>query len=395
MDPMIKQTIDGMLSGFDHVTVTDPGVQQEIDDYKKEMNELGEKHTDVMEFMNELQTSGLMEKNGELMTKASTTAPAEQPAAQDNGGGDSGASLSNLPTVTQFLDQYRPNYEMAKTHGYQPRSVALYEEIFKIADRTDDLLEMNIILEEEGYLRRMSSEASFDTYELHLAAQDPNNIPAKAQFKERLELADRYKSDEELYYETDLLVEKNLQESNSFNFRMNLSLGLGKACVDYVLSKVHAWAADEPDVQVPGFILSRDKARKTYELIQKDFGLSFDDIAQDPWSQKWLLVFRPLEALNLGGYCLDPQNIECFREVLFEEILSDKTDIELLQRKPEKVVHFDIDSSQFPEHEQVFKDMEAEVNKRLSSRWYYEYYKKINGADMMKAAEDAMANVGV
>ena len=60
MDAMIEQTINGLLGGFHAITVTDPAIKKEIEDYEQELRDLGEKSGDVSAFMTELQSSGLL-----------------------------------------------------------------------------------------------------------------------------------------------------------------------------------------------------------------------------------------------------------------------------------------------------------------------------------------------
>jgi len=104
MDSTIKTTIDGMLSGFAYLKVSDPELASEIEQYKADMYALGERSPDVMSFMTELQSSGLMDKMTTLMTRAATPAPS---AAQDDASSAPPRAPGALPTVREFLEQYR------------------------------------------------------------------------------------------------------------------------------------------------------------------------------------------------------------------------------------------------------------------------------------------------
>lgn len=250
MNEMIQTTIDGMLSSFDYIQVSDESIRAEIEAYRLELQQLGERSSDPGSFMADMQSSGLMDKQTNLITRAAS--------------GDSGAAMpvsdssesktpvagapdndwmppEKLPTVKEFLEQYRPGAEAAKKHGYQFRAVAAYEKIFSIADRTDDLLENNIILEEEGHLRAIAAEASYDINKLAYDTQDPNNIAARNQFKRLMDLAESYQTDEELYYKTDLLVQENLQEQSRFESRMLMAITLSNVLLGYIKSKQNAW----------------------------------------------------------------------------------------------------------------------------------------------------------
>jgi hypothetical protein len=54
-----------------------------------------------------------------------------------------------LPTVKEFLDSYRYVYESSVKPYNRPMTEAAYMRLFAVADRTDDLLEAQIIIEKE------------------------------------------------------------------------------------------------------------------------------------------------------------------------------------------------------------------------------------------------------
>lgn len=376
MDSMIRQTIDGLLSGFAHLQISDPALQEEVDRFKTELEGLGERSGDVGAFMADLQTSGLMQTNSDLMTKA---AMATQASGQDNTSEsqDTDGSSSQLLTVREFLEQYRPAYDAAKNHGYQFRAVWAYETIFSIADRTDDLLEMNIILEEEGHLRAMTAEAMYDINKLAWDSQDPNNQGTRDQFQKLMELAENYETNPELDYRLDQLIQENQQGSFRFNFTIHPVANLGYALITYVICKTRVWSCQDLQEDTANFIIARENLIRTYHTIQEFFGWDFETIVKDPWLERWLILTVPVEPLGLGCRSMAPQNIELFREVLFEEALSALEDTELLQRPFHHPMHFAIDSSAFPEHREVEERLGPAVEAKLKDRYYYDYQRKV------------------
>ncbi len=374
MDAMIQQTIDGMLSGFAHVQVSDPGVQAEIDAFREEMYALGERAGDVGAFMTELQSSGLMQKQTDLMTRASQAASAPAAAADAPPAGE---TAPKLPTVSEFLEQYRASYEAAQSHGYQDRAVAAYEKLFAVADRTDDLLEMHIILEEEGLLRGLTAEALYDINRLHYDASDPNHAGVREQFQSLMQLAEEYRTDEELEYRTEVLVQENQQRTYRFNARMHAPLNLAHALLGYVRCKQIVWTGQELEKYVPAFIIARENVRRTYGTVQQLFDLDYDTMLADPWLQSKLLVQVAVEPLSLGSRCLNPANLELYREILFTEALSDLSDAELLLRPFENAVHFDIDPAHVPEHKGVEDRLRAAAEEPLKDRYYFGYQEKV------------------
>ncbi|MCR9145151.1 MAG: hypothetical protein NXI24_23135 [bacterium] len=383
MDPMIQQTIDGLVSGFAHIQVNDPGLLAEIEAYKNELRELGEKSTDVGAFMNELQPSGLMQRNSDLMTRAATaaSAPQNQNDAQKDARSDAGQAAPKLPTVREFLEQYRASYNAAKNHGYQFRAVKAYEALFAVADRTDDLLEMHIMLEEEGHLRAITAEAMYDINKLAFDSQDPNNAAARNQFQRLMELAEDYRTDPELDYRTDLLIQENQQEHYRFNFMIHPVANLGHALMSYIVCKQRVWSCDDLPKDTGAFIIARENLRRTYRATGKYFDLDFDAICGEPWLERWLILTVPVEALGLGCRSLSPKNLELYRELLFDEALSDLDDAELLLRAPQNGMRYDIDPSTFPAHREVEAKLPAAAEAQLKDRYYYDYQRKVKASD--------------
>ncbi|MCP5484860.1 MAG: hypothetical protein H7A22_04950 [Spirochaetales bacterium] len=375
MDAMIEQTINGLLGGFHAITVTDPAIKKEIEDYEQELRDLGEKSGDVSAFMTELQSSGLMQKNSDLMTKAAT---ASSPEAADQAPSDTSASPPprKLPTVAEFLEQYRASHDAVKGHGYQFRAEKAYERLFAVKDRTDDLLEMNIILEEEGHLRAIAAEALYDINKLAYDSQDPNHTAFRNQFKRMMDLAENYRTDPELDYETDRLVQQNQQESFAFNFMVHPVANLAHALLTYVRLKQAVWSGQDLEKYTAGFVIARENIKRTSATVQEYFGLNLDAIEKDPWRGKWLLIDRPVEALGLGTRCLNPENVRLYREAL-EEATSSKTDAELLLQPFQNPMHFDIDPSTYPEDKAAETKLAQEAEARLKHRYYYDYQKKV------------------
>ncbi|MEQ9363990.1 MAG: hypothetical protein RIF32_07100 [Leptospirales bacterium] len=384
MDPMIQQTIDGLLSGFAQIQIDDPQLQAEVDAYQKEMRTLGESSSDVGAFMTELQTSGLMQRASDLLTKAATASGNSASDAANNSGGDGQAMRSTSPpppTVREFLEQYRPAYEAARNHGYQFRAVKAYEALFAVADRTDDLLEMHIMLEEEGHLRAMTAEALYDVNKLAFDSQDPNHAAAREQFRKMMQLAESYQTDPELDYRADLLIQESQQGNYRFNFRVNPVANLGHALVSYIVCKQRVWSCDDLKKDIPAFIVARENLARTYRAVQENFDWDFDTICGDPWLERWLILTVPVEALGLGCRSLSPANLEIFREILFDEALSDLDDSKILLRPCEHPMFFSIDSSTFPEHAEVEAKLPAAAEAKLKHRYYYDYQRKIKAID--------------
>ena len=340
MDPIIKQTIDGFLIGFEHVNVTDPALQAEIDAYREELLALGEKSQDVSAFMTELQSSGLMEKNGTLMTKASTASMAAAESSAQVAGEK--VQSGGLPTVREFLDQYRPSYEAAKSHGFQFTAVKAYEELFAVADRADDLLDMHIVLEEEGLLMKISSTALYDIAKISYDKLDPNEIFLRDQERLNMEIARTYDSHEDLYYRKDREVVYEAYKSVCRDLCVRGAVAaLANSLLEYNQAKY--LARTELDRYIGSFTATRLSARRCYEGLGEIFGLAWEDIVQVPRYKKMMLLIVNVGDYNNEGFrlnqCMDPQNLDWMKETLFEEVLSEKSIAELLLHKSNLLFH--------------------------------------------------------
>lgn len=90
--------------------------------------------------------SGIQDKYTALITKV---AMAANSGSQESS--ETIESASQLPSVSEFLEQYRPSYdEVCKRGGLAGKKA--YEDLFDIANKTDDLLEAQIIIEETRIL---------------------------------------------------------------------------------------------------------------------------------------------------------------------------------------------------------------------------------------------------
>jgi len=372
MDSMIKTTVDGMLSGFAYVKVSDPGLASEIEQYKADMYALGERSPDVTSFMTELQSSGLMEKMSTLMTRASTPQPnaagAEPSSAAQR---EPGA----LPTVRDFLEQYRPGYEAAVAHGFQYTAVKAYEQMFAIADRTDDLLTMNVWLEQEGHLRAMTAAALYDINKLHYDISDPNNFGVRETHQNLMNLAANYKTDEELYFQTDLLTQHNQQAQYRHNYWILVSTMLMLACGGYDVAKGRA----RGNVTDFGgdFVAARDTVRSTCAAIGNIFGLNFEDMLANPFLKHWLLNPQVLDSSGRVTQCVDIRNLDFMREVLFEEALSPLTDAECLLRNPVHPFYPTLNLEHDPEHRAADEAIVKAGKERLAGKYFHGYEKQI------------------
>ncbi len=335
MDPFIQQTIDGYASGFSAFDIKDEALLAEIEAWKEDMNKLGSECSDAMTFMDKLGTSGLQAKQMDLITRASTPAPTTNDQGEVDGPNkDFDPSKVKLPTVKEFLEQFRPAYDAVKAQGYRKRGEAAYKNIFNVANRTDDLLEMNIILEEEDLNWKIVTEDMIDIFDALNQATDPNNEAFKKQFVSTIALYNEVICDDELSYKIESLNQTNNKRHKTFITKMLIPLTLSKALLEYYHIKIGFRGFEEPERDLKAAIGKREAIRRFYQYVQDTFGWTFDDMMNDPWMKQWFLLPRPADDLFRIKIVLDPANLKMFRHQLDEAISDDLIEDIMLREEP-------------------------------------------------------------
>jgi len=372
MDSTIKTTVDGMLSGLAYVKVKDPSLVSEIEQYKADMYALGERSPDIMSFMTELQSSGLMDRMTTLMTRAATPQPT---AGQADASSAKQRAPGALPSVREFLQQYRPGYEAAVGHGFQYTAVKAYEAMFAIADRTDDLLTMNVLLEQEGHLRAMTAAALYDVHKLHYDISDPNDFGVRETHQNLMNLALHYKTDEELYFQMDVLTHQGQQAQYRQNTWILVSAMLALACAGYDIAKAKA----RGDVAKYGgeFLAARDTIRSTCAAIGDIFGLNFAGMLANPFLKHWLLSPKTLDSTGRVTQCQDVRNLDYMRDVIFEEALSPLTDAQCLLRNPVHPFYPTLNVEHDAEQRAAQEAIAKAGKERLAGKYFHGYKKQV------------------
>ncbi len=370
MDAIIQQVVNGYLSVFDSVPCSDEGVKAEIEAYKAEVNALGEKHTDMMAFMSEFSSSGLEAKQTGLITKASQP-PADQ-TEKDHAQIEN--AQANLPTVSEFLNQYRASYDAVKQQGYRKNAERAYENIFDVANRTDDLLEMNIILEKEEMLWKIVSEDLKDIYNPIFEALDPNNSGFRNQFKNLIRVANESLCDDQLTYNIELQNQANQKENYRFISEMVVVIQFSKSLWDYHLCKTKLRGWFEPEKDLKALIAIRKSSKRFYESMNKIWGWTLDSILADPWKKVWMLVPTPLDTLNRIKKTQDINNLEVYKELL-AEILSDKSLEEILLNEQTEVMSYLLDKTS----DQVTSEYTEIARQENAPLTYFQHEEKLKG----------------
>jgi hypothetical protein len=396
--------VNAYLATFDEYEVRDPALQEALQALKGKMTQFARDNSDPMAFYGKFAESGLQEEYTALIEKVAMASLADERNAegygvdgaadggaeddgQDAGGAadggqgpggpgsdemaDSGRSTGDLGasgsmdsgrsagdrragagvdpleiSVRDYLAQYRVPYEEVKKAGYRKNGEKAYENLFAVADRTDNMLDAQIIIEEERLMWHIVKDDMLDVLRAGLEKVDPLQPAMNVALDKQIEVTEVADSAEELDYLLEKLEYDKIRLIAHAVTKMTLAAHIAVLLYTYCSSKMNTQVAGGQGKVGEGalrvMIAARDALRRTLHAMQRDFGMSFDDLLADESLKIWLLSPKNLDESGRTKTALNPKNYEAFREVVDEEILSDRSTIELLKRIPETAVWYGI-----------------------------------------------------
>lgn len=344
MSDLIRGIVQGYLDAFDAYTITSPSLQQEVADFKEKMFAFAGANPDVTVFYEKFAQSGLQEEYSALVTRVAMagmgTADEEGRVKTDYSGTPAPPPLS----VRDYLEQYRLPYDEVKKAGYRKRAEAAYEKLFEVAERTEGMLDAQIIIEEERLLWKIVSEDSLDLFEPVLEALDPLQPAMTVTLEKHVELYKKAQSSEELDNALERLEYEKVPVLQRAVSNMTISTLLSSLFLDYCANKLNAQLSGGRGQQgrnaLYAMIALRSALRRTLRFLEEDLGLTFDDLLADEGLKIWMLAPQNADELGRTKEVLNPHNYDVYREIVREEILSDLSPLDLLKQTPEKMVWF-------------------------------------------------------
>ncbi|MCR4611394.1 MAG: hypothetical protein K5644_05805 [Lachnospiraceae bacterium] len=366
MDAMIKSTIyDPNVVVFDSYPNISADLKSEIEDWKKRFYDYCDKQTDFAAFATSYYGSDMQVEGSGLLTRA---------AMEEMGGADKKNDVNSeadVISVRDFLKQYETGYNEIKRAGYRKRGEAAYEKLFDVANRTDNMVEAQIILEKERLLWKIVSEDALDIFDTVLEAMDPlyeaTSYPVAA-FSEVYKKVD---CDEELTYETEILKHEIPKVVSRSTTRIMIAAILGTNILNYAKSKnkIRTWASDRSAKEgLSGMIVARKNICKYLDMLRTQFGWSFNDIINDEFTKLWLLNPRNLDSTGRLKRVLNPANFDAYKEIV-DECRSSKSISQILETQSRYVVYFDLDRKD----REYTRKAEAFAKEQNSALTYYKY----------------------
>ncbi len=386
---VVQSMISPYTTTFDSYTISDEGLKVTVAQFKEKVASFAAGISDPAAFYEKFAQSGLQEEYMDLITKVATAG-----AGTANTDGSMKVDYSDtktvLPTVSQFTEQYRAAYDEVKKSGYRTRGEAAYERIFDVANRTDDLLEAQIIFERERLLWEIVPQDALDIFETIREAADPLYRFVHEPLALQVEAYKSAKGDEHLLY----LVEKTeygrKKIANIASMEITVVALFGSLLLSYCNAQIKVWQwINDSDAQnfLGAMVSIRRSLRRLVEFTEMHYSMTFDDILADDRLKLWLLSPGAKDNIGRIKTAMHPQNYDVFREIMKNEILVDKPISEILQSKPAKIVWHDLEYEVKDSYDQKASVKAGELNSHLT---YFKYLDALSGTEASKNIEDQL-----
>ncbi len=378
MNSIIKTNIEPFLNGFAAYNIQDNALKNEIEVFKTKLINLAEKHDDTMAFFTDFASSGLQLEYTNLIMKAASATTNQDNISAENL--NKVNSQNQKTSVKDFVANYKDSYNTVKRDGYRKRAEAAYQNIFNVANRTDDIIDAQIILEKERLLYKIVSEDILDICLPILEASDPlqENLTFTSELLKNV--CQKSSCAEELYYNTynnpiatakfkTIWQIKHIIIPNLLSINLFIYLVKGKK---WILE----WESDtKAQKGLENMILAKIKLKKILDFINDNFKMTFNDIANNESSKPWLLSAKNIDELGKVKITWSDKNIAAFKEIIDREILTNLSISECIKRK--QVNQFYLSEISTFEESNYRRKAEIKANEITSNFTYYKYKDKI------------------
>lgn len=243
--------------------------------------------------------------------------------------------MSNLVSVRDYLAAYKPAYEAVKADGTRKRGEKAYENLFAVADRTNDMQEAQLIIEEEGLILKLTTEDALEIHENTLAKLDPLDEVTTVLTKLNIELYKEAESIEDITYRSQLLEIQTIEGTAKGKMKMLLSASLADLLIKYDQAKrmVRMWPDDgKAKGGVAAMAKLRQAIRGVVAIIENEFGKKWDAMMEEQFFMIWMLAPQNLDEYGRTKKSMHPDSIDAYRDMM-NEIMSEESLIEILLRE--------------------------------------------------------------
>ena len=339
MDEVVRGMYQPLADSFDAYNVTDEGLLAKINDWKARFTAFAEGCADVSAYAATYYTSDLNTEYTDLITKA---------AMSSMGLANADGSVKNMDelnenkagiiSVKEFVEQYRINYDLLKKVPYRTRGAKAYEDVFAVADRTDDMLEAQTIMEKERLLYKLITEDAIQTLEITLEAIDPLQENLSGLTRHLLDIYKKSVGEEETIYKSLLPVLQQAQLQQYYASLMQIVLLIAYWTNNYSVWKMLIWSwSNDADAKeaITQVILHRRMLQKLMAYLKEYYNMTLADIINTEWLKIWLL--NPVQGVGGIGLIRGADTVKKFdvlKDIIENEILSDTSTEDIILRKP-------------------------------------------------------------
>lgn len=268
------------------------------------------------------------------------------------------------PTVHEFLDTYRYLYEQTVKPYDRELTDQAYQRLFDVENRTDDLIEAQIIIEKEHLILDTVTADYKQLAEDFMDAADPNYDVTSASVKATIGVYATATSIDEITYIGE--VAKATCDDLAVQVKLKVEM------VTIFNSLIITWerlkrkirsGKENPAAMVKAMVLTRRQMRQYYRFLSEDMGITFEMMEKTPFYRISMLDPKGLDELWRIKKVMHPDNIKAIKYVLFEEILSEKSMEEILLTPQPYPFYDHIDTIEYPDLDGSYMEIAENLNK--------------------------------
>ena len=364
MDEILEATLKVYLEAFDSFPCDNAKINAEVEQFKEELTRIAESSKDVIAFMADYEAKGYSKRYLDLFGKIAQAQTSDLTVEE----------IEDRQQITpvEFVSQYNVAYESVRDSKYRVKAEQAYRNLFEVAERSEDMMDFNIECERGNLLFKLSADDAIEQSEFVMEASDPLDKIAYLQHLHMVERWQQAVSDADITYSSEIEQEETARRANRETQRLVVITAVATLATEYVLFKTKLLAATNDRTIRETLSCMMHKRGEMKQLVTEllpAFDLSLETIFEDKYYRHLLLSPTNLDSTGRIMRCYHPQNIEALKEVITEEMLTDKSITELVFRHAKTPLYFAI-KRQDKEVARKYKKIAKEMNANLT------YYKE-------------------
>ena len=366
MNKDIQNIYKSFISVFNTYEISDESLKKELKKWKKDFKDFSENINDSVDFNNEYWGSELDERHSNLLNKIATISLgySMEDILKIN-------EKATLPTLEEFVEQYRAGYNKVKKAAYRKNGELVYEQLFHVLKRTNDVFEGQIIIEKEKLRWKIVKEDFLDVFKPILEAMDPLFHSTYTPLSMDINVYENVESEEELNYYLEINKVKKIKSSQDHFIKIGLILLIQHYTLKYLREKENLYRNLNKISKntIKKLIIERNALKRAVNSLQ-DFNLTINDLFNDESLKIWLIFKQTIDLSGKFKFVNNPKNYLSIYEILTKEIIPDIPIYEVLLRTPENIFYPPLN---YLKEEKYFYNAKKKVNKINSKLTYYKY----------------------